>query len=287
MHVIVTGAAGNIGGWVVRELTAHGHDVRALDNRPLHAGLRGERVTPVYADIGDPLVVMTAVDGCDAIAHLAAYPSPGRVTTAELLRVNVIGTQNVLDAATAAGIGRVVLTSSVGALGFSFPTHPCLPDYLPVDAAHPRRPQDIYGLSKLANEECAAAVTRRTGLTTIVLRPPYVLDLEHAMREGWLRRKAERDAERRDSSLWGYIDMRDQARAYRLALESPLTGHHVFFTMADDVLADATPSELAARHLPHLQAQADALPGRCFYDLAPAREHLGFAAERTWRDVIG
>jgi hypothetical protein len=107
------------------------------------------------------------------------------------------------------------------------------------------------------------------------------------MREGWLRRKAERDAERRDSSLWGYIDMRDQARAYRLALESPLTGHHVFFTMADDVLADATPSELAARHLPHLQAQADALPGRCFYDLAPAREHLGFAAERTWRDVIG
>ena len=45
--------------------------------------------------------------------------------------------------------------SSVGALGFSFPKHPCLPDYLPVDTAHPRRPQDVYGLSKLMNEESA------------------------------------------------------------------------------------------------------------------------------------
>ena len=287
MKILVTGAAGRLGAWVVRELAEHGHEVRALDNRPLPADLRRERVSPLYADIADPLAMLNAVAGCEAVAHLAAYPGPNGVTRAELLRVNVIGTQNMLDAAEAHGLARVVLTSSVGALGFSFPTHPCLPDYLPVDAAHPRRPQDLYGLSKLANEESAAAATRRCGLTTIVFRPPLVMDLEHAYAHGWLQRRVQHGRDERDSSLWGYIDVRDQARAYRLALESALTGHHVFYTMADDVSTDATPLELAERFLPpELAVQAAHLPGNCFYDLAPARDLLGFAAERTWRAVM-
>lgn len=286
MQILVTGAAGRIGSRVALELLEHGHRVRALDNRPLPQELRRESVTPVYADIGDPLAMMTAAGGCEAMAHLAAYPDPWRVTTAELLRVNVIGTQNVLDAAVANGIPRVVLTSSISALGFSFPKHPCLPDYLPVDIAHPRRPQDMYGISKLTNEECAAAATRLTGLTTILFRPPYVMDLEKLKADGRLQRTVEHGKTQRSTSLWGYIDVQDQARAYRLALESPLTGHHVFFTMADDVIADATPQELTAMYLPQLQDQAERLPGRCFYDLAPAREQLGFVAERTWRGVL-
>lgn len=283
MNILVTGAAGLLGAWVVRELADHGHDVLALDVRPLPPDLRRDHVRAVYADIADPPAMLNASAGCEAIAHLAAYASPHGAARADLLRVNVIGTQNVLDAAEAHGLAKVVLTSSVGALGFSFPTHPCLPDYLPVDAAHPRRPQDIYGLSKLANEESAAAVTRRCGLSTIVLRPPLVMDLERAQAQGWLQRKVQQGGEKRDSSLWGYIDVRDQARAYRLALESALTGHHVFFTMADDVAADLTALELAERFLPTLASEASRLPGNCFYDLAPAREQLGFVAERTWR----
>lgn len=286
MKILVTGAAGRLGAWTVRELAEYGHDVMALDCRPLPSDLRRNRVQPLYADIADPLAMLNASAGCEAVAHLAAYPSPHGVTRAELLRVNVIGTQNILDAAEAHGTTRVVLTSSVGALGFSFPTHPCLPDYLPVDAAHPRRPQDIYGLSKLANEESAAAATRRHGLTTIVFRPPYVMDLEHAQAHGWLERRVKQGREQRDSSLWGYIDVRDQARAYRLALESSLTGHHVFYTMADDVSTDLTLSELAERFLPSLAAQAAHLPGNCFYDLRPTRDQLGFVAERTWRAIM-
>ena len=287
MKILVSGAAGRLGAWAVRELADHGHDIRALDNRPLPADLRRERVQAVYADIADPLAMLNALAGCEAVAHLAAYPSPHGVTRAELLRVNVLGTQNILDAAEAHGVTRVVLTSSVGALGFSFPTHPCLPDYLPVDAAHPRRPQDIYGLSKLANEESAAAATRRTGLTTIVFRPPFVIDLDHAKAHGWLQRRVQHGRDERDNSLWGYIDVRDQARAYRLALESDLTGHHVFYTMADDLSTDATALELAEKFLPAAQAaQAARLPGRSFYDLAPAREQLGFVAERTWRAAL-
>ncbi len=239
----------------------------------------------VYADITDSLSLLNAAAGCDSIAHLAAIPAP-HAPADEVLRLNVIGTQNALEAAHAHDIPRVVLTSSVGALGFSFPKHPCLPDYLPVDVAHPRRPQDSYGLSKLMNEESAHAMTRLTGMTTIVLRPPAVWDLDRAKRHGWLQRALDNKGEERESSLWGYIDVRDQATAFRLALESDLSGHHVFYTMADDLRVNATVRELTERHLPDLIPYLDRLTGRTFYDLTPARAQLGFVAERTWGSVL-
>ena len=284
MRILVTGAAGRIGQHVVQELAAHGHTVRALDRKPLSAEVR-KVSEPYYADLTDALAMLNAVNGCDTIAHIGAIPSPN-LPADEMLRLNVIGTQNVLEAAAAHDISRVVLTSSVGALGFSFPTHPCLPEYLPVDAAHPRRPQDIYGLSKLMNEESASARTRLSGMTTIVLRPPAVWDLERARQRGWLRHTAERQGEDRDSSLWGYIDVHDQAMAFRLALESDLTGHHIFYTMADDLGVNATARELTERHFPALLPHLDRLTGETFYDLTPARDQLGFTAERTWRQVL-
>ena len=284
MRILVTGAAGRIGSQVVLELAGHGHTIRALDRRPLPQEVRAV-AEAVYADITDPLSLLNAAAGCDAIAHLAAIPGPFGPAD-EVLRLNVIGTQNALEAAHAHDIPRVVLTSSVGALGFSFPKHPCLPDYLPIDTAHPRRPQDVYGLSKLMNEESAQAMTRLTGMTTIVLRPPAVWDLDRAKRHGWLQRTRERRGDERDPSLWGYVDVHDQAIAFRLALESDLTGHHVFYTMADDLGVNATARELAERHLPDLAGQVDRLNGNTFFDLTPARQHLGFVAERTWRAAL-
>ena len=284
MRILVTGAAGRIGSHVVQELASHGHTVRALDRRPLPKEVQ-EVSEPYYADLTDPLAMLNAVSGCDTIAHIGAVPGP-TVPADEVLRLNVIGTQNILEAAAAYDLPRVVLTSSVGALGFSFPTHPCLPEYLPVDAAHPRRPQDIYGLSKLMNEESAAARTRLSGMTTIVIRPPAVWDLERAKRRGWLKHTAERRGADWDPSLWGYIDVHDQAAAFRLALESSLTGHHIFYTMADDLGVNATVQDLTERHLPGLLSQLDRLTGNTFYDLTPARDLLGFRAEKTWRAVL-
>lgn len=280
----MTGAAGRIGSKVVPELVKYGHTVKALDRRQMPPEVRHAAET-MYADLTDSLAMLNAVRGCEAVAHIGAVPSPS-VPPDEVLRLNVIGTQNVLEAAAAHDIPRVVLTSSVGALGFSFPKHPCLPDYLPIDTAHPRRPQDSYGLSKLMNEESAHAMTRLTGMTTIVLRPPVVWDLERAKTHGWLRRTLERTGEERDPSLWGYIDVHDQAIAFRLALESKLVGHHVFYTMADDLGVNASARELAEQHLPDLVGQIDRLTGKSFFDLTPTREHLGFVADLTWRSVL-
>ena len=129
-------------------------------------------------------------------------------------------------------------------------------------------------------------MTRLSGMATLVLRPPAVWDLERAKQHGWLQRSLERKGEERDNSLWGYIDVHDQAVAFRLALESDLTGHHLFYTMADDLGVNATVGELTERHLPGLLPDLARLTGNTFYDLTPTRETLGFTAERTWREVM-
>ncbi len=285
MQILVTGAAGKIGSKVVLELVKHGHHVRATDRRPVPSEVR-TAAEVVYADLTDSLAMLNVVRGCDAVAHIGAIPQPHAVSPDEVLRLNVLGTQNILEAARAEGIRKVVLTSSVGALGFSFPTHPCLPDYLPIDTAHPRRPQDVYGLSKLMNEESAAAMTRLCGMTTIVIRPPYVMDMDHAKERGWLKNFSGRTGDHYDSSFWSYIDVLDQARAFRLALEAEMTGHHVFFTMADDFAVNSTAAALAERHFPQLLPDLPRLTGQMFFDLVPARELLGFTAERTWRKAL-
>lgn len=281
----MTGAAGKIGSKVVAELVKHGHSVRATDRRPVPPEVRS-LAEVLYADLTDSLAMLNAVRGCDAIAHIGAIPQPHGVPPDEVLRLNVLGTQNLLEAARAEGIGKVVLTSSIGALGVSFPTHPCHHDYLPIDTAHPRRPQDVYGLSKLMNEESAAAMTRLCAMTTIVIRPPYVMDLDQAKERGWLSHIPGRTGEQYDSSFWSYIDVLDQARAFRLALEADLSGHHVFYTMADDFAVNATALALAERHLPQLVRDLPRLTGQTFFDLVPARKLLGFTAERTWRKAL-
>ena len=189
MRVLVKGIAGNIGWVTAREFLDKGYDVRGLDVLPDTRGLRDAGVDVVYADIADYFAMMRIVEGCDVIVHCAAYPTQHNRTAADLMRVNAIGTQNILDAAVAHGVKTTIVTSSIGALGFSFPKHPCLPDYFPVDAAHPRRPQDAYWLTKLFNEESAATATRAHGINTVVIRPPWVADLEHMAKHPWMRHR--------------------------------------------------------------------------------------------------
>jgi nucleoside-diphosphate-sugar epimerase len=284
MKVLITGAGGRIGKCVAEELLAHDYQVRALDVQPIPKELRDRGAEIVYADLADPLEALRAADGCEGLIHLAAIPSPMRRTSL-LIDANIKSTYNVLEAAQAAGMPKVIITSSVGALGFSFPAHRLLPDYLPIDVAHPRRPEDIYGLTKETNELTALMFTRRYGMTTIAIRPPFVGDLNRMAQEGWIDRMLERASREFRNDLWGYIHTVDLARAFRLAWEAPLEpGHHIFYAMADDIMARETPRVLLERFLPELLSYADKI-GNCFYDLSLAKEKLGFEAELTWRKV--
>jgi dihydroflavonol-4-reductase len=114
----VTGASGFIGANLVHELNARGHRVRALlrpgsDRR----GLEGADYEPVAGDVGDVALLQTAMRGCEWCFHVAASYHLWLRDYAPMYAANVEGTRNVLEAAAAAGCGRIVYTSTVGCIG--------------------------------------------------------------------------------------------------------------------------------------------------------------------------
>lgn len=283
MRVLITGTSGRVGSVTAKEFLEHGYAVRALDRFPPPDDLRG-RVEPVYADITDRYALLRAAEGCDCIAHLAAIPNPGRLDDV-IIQNNVVGAQYVLAAAEAHGIQRVALASSCCTYGIVFAQHPFDPQYLPMDEAHPNLPQDLYGLSKVMNEETAATYTRRTGMITVCLRLTTVMSFE-GQRAEWQRRWLENSHKRRGGDLWSYIEVRDCARAFRLAVEKPESGSHVLIINARDSFTTHDIREVVREHFPALADQvADLDPHASLYDTRRAEAVLGFVAEHSWRDV--
>ena len=119
MKVLVTGGTGQIGSEVARQLVARGDDVRCLVRDPARARLLdGVDVERVRGDVTAPETLGPAVAGCEAVVHLAGMISYLKERRAQQDAVNIGGTQNILDAAAAAGVRRVVFTSSMATLGY-------------------------------------------------------------------------------------------------------------------------------------------------------------------------
>lgn len=167
-RVLVTGGAGFIGSHLVRALIKRNAQVRVLDN--LATGFRAnlEAVMTAVdfheADLREPDACERACDGVDAVFHLGALGSVPRSIDDPLTSnaVNVQGTLNILQAARAAGVRRLVMSSSSSVYGDT----PVLPKHEEM-RPNPRSP---YAVSKLAGEEYCRAFFRTYGLETVVLR---------------------------------------------------------------------------------------------------------------------
>ncbi len=118
MQVLVTGATGQLGSEVARTLVQRGDRVRCLLRDPARARLLdGVDVERVRGDITEADSLGPAVQGCEAVLHLAGIVSYLPRNRAVLQAVNVDGTRNLVEAAVAAGVRRLLLTSSIAALG--------------------------------------------------------------------------------------------------------------------------------------------------------------------------
>jgi NAD dependent epimerase/dehydratase len=170
---LVTGAGGFIGSHLVEGLLQAGYHVRALVRYTSHGGagwleqLPGQerRLEVVHGDVTDPRLVRDAVRGCTHIFHLAALIGIpySYVAPASYVDVNIGGTLNVLEAARAESVQRVVVTSTSEVYGTAL--------YTPIDEQHPLQAQSPYAATKVGADHLALSYHRAFGLPVTVVRP--------------------------------------------------------------------------------------------------------------------
>jgi nucleoside-diphosphate-sugar epimerase len=271
--------AGDVGGFVARELAEHDHEVIGVDLRPAgDAPLADMR----EADIESRAALESAFRGCDAVVHLAALREPGLAADDTVFRVNTMGTFNALEAAVANSARRFVLASSEAVLGVSFAERALAPAYAPIDDEHPLLPQDCYGLSKLAGEELCRGFARRGSISTICLRTCYVWSL--AWREDAIGSIL--DPSRGARGLWAYVHAEDAARAYRLACEVEGVDHASMFVAAADTRSLVPTAQLLADHYPGTALTRPVGEFESVIASQRAQEVLGFSPAHSWRDEL-
>ena len=274
MRIFLTGSNGRIGSVVERIFTVAGHEVVGYDIADGH-------------DIMDPAAVHKAMEGCDWVAHLAM--AMGKKNAPDVSYASgTVGTFNVLQAAEAHGVTRIVSYSSVNAMGLFMGED--TPDFLPLDETHVCRPGRPYGTSKYLGEQTCRLFTRRTGIPTVCIRPPAVWT-DKAIES--VKEEREKDAEFEWTPYWEYgcyIHVEDLARATLCALTCPDPGHIPLLVVADDVSsAHLTSRELVQKLLPDIEwrggDQYEADPYKGLVDNSRAKEVLGWAPEFHWRSA--
>ncbi len=271
-RVLVTGVAGRLGRAVAELLAGQGIAVTGLDLVAPSAQIPVDRL--VLGSATDPAVVRDALTGVDAVAHLAAIPSPDLGSPAAVFGENALGTFVVLSEAGQAGVGRTVLASSHSVLGFAFAQPPVRPLYLPVDHAHPLQVADPYALSKQADEATGQMLARTTAMTVVALRFPFLGGSADRLADFADRLRVEPAAGARP--LWAYLEDRDAATACWLALTVPLHGYHLVTVANPQTLAARDTEDLLDEFFPQVPRRAP-LPGRTVpWDISSATEVLGF-----------
>lgn len=182
MRVLVTGASGTLAPFVIRTLLGR-HEVVLMSRRPPHPDFAA--LPWVQGDITVFDDCRQAVQGIDAIQHLAAQPWPvdhpqlrGQAAAQGVpfdatFQSNMVGVYYLMQAAVEARVEQVVMAGSNCALGHGYRISqtPFPFRTLPIDESHPAWPEDSYSYSKLAGEMLLASYTRAYGIRTYVTRP--------------------------------------------------------------------------------------------------------------------
>ncbi|MDQ4089500.1 MAG: UDP-glucose 4-epimerase GalE [Actinomycetota bacterium] len=245
MRALVVGGAGYIGSVVARHLVDGGHDVTVADDLSKgHDWAVPDGASFRRVDLLDrPRVGDVVAEGFDAVLHFAALSLVGESVEQPVryFAVNVGGTLNLLDAMRAAGVNRLVFSSTAAVYGE--------PETVPIPETAPTVPTNPYGASKLAVDQAIRYQAAATGLGAVSLR--YFNVAGASGRQGELHdpethlipavlRTAlgEHDAVRvfgtdyptRDgTAVRDYIHVDDLARAHLLALDAiDGSGHRIF-----------------------------------------------------------
>lgn len=164
--VVVTGAAGFIGGHLARTLANRGRPVLAVDIAPCPDALRTPGIRFERLDLRDAAALLPLLRGADTVLHLASAHLQANAPEALFREVNVTAAAALVRAAAGAGVRRVVHASTVGVYG-----HVTSP---PADEASPTAPVNRYERTKLEGEHAVRAAAAEAGIELAVLRPAWV-----------------------------------------------------------------------------------------------------------------
>jgi UDP-glucose 4-epimerase len=286
--VFVTGSTGRAGEYIVKDLLANGYDVVGVDKNPPGGTntQRSQAYTFKTVDVTNFGQVLSAMKNCDAVIHMAAIPNPIMAPEHEVFRVNMTANWNVLEAAEVLGIEKIVLASSVNAVGAVFSQGITPRPYFPMDEEHPTFAEDAYSLGKWLGEEMAEAfVRRRPGKVQIAsMRFHGLMDRE---RQANMNAQSERwgayDTNARH--FWGWNDIAESAHACTLAIEANFGGHEAFFINNEDTSADEPTEELIKQVYPEAEIRSP-MPGHATaISVEKAKNLLGWKPKATWRDA--
>ncbi|TDN63181.1 NAD-dependent epimerase/dehydratase family protein [Paraburkholderia sp. BL10I2N1] len=204
--VFLTGASGFLGGHLLRELLAAGHEVRALSRRIDSDAIIAEQGgVPIRAELADPASLNVVLAGCEAVFHAAADTSMWKTRAATQTATNVQGTENLLRAAESAGVEAFVHTSSVSA--YSHLARETLNESVPQRGAEN---WINYERTKFLGEQAV----RRSSVPWIVFNPSHILG--PGDRHNWARLILMVDREKLPGIPPGsgsFADVREIARA--------------------------------------------------------------------------
>jgi nucleoside-diphosphate-sugar epimerase len=302
--VLVTGGAGFVGSYVVRDLLATGAEVVILDNavssNAIDSVLDQESRERVSIELGDVTDTWRLVRLCerhqvDRIVHLASPLTTAiRESPAAGLSAMCIGTANVFEVARALRIRRVVWASSMAVFGRLSPGR------IANDA--PRRPESLYGSGKVLCEDIARAYRVDGGVDSIGLRLT-VLYGPWRLR-GWGPSFGQDSDPIRDAVLgqriavqdpglrldWLYVE--DAASLVCRALAAPTPEDHVFNTSGEpatrgkfaESIAELVPGSAVTIDEEQAAERADDEPA--FLDDSPLRDQIGYETHHTIREGI-
>lgn len=276
MKIAVTGGNGDLGSSLVPYLLDEGHDVVSIDlalptvpfPRPPHL--------PNYliANATNFGELVSSVEGCDAIIHLAAHRSPLNNPQPVVYSENTSGSYNVLHAAATLGIRRVCLASSINAIGGAYSRTPRY-DYFPLDEQHPTYAEDPYSLSKWVLEQQGDAFARRhEGMSIASMRFHWLLDSRERAEEytqafgpGAIRH------------LWAYTLLKEANRACLLSLTADFKGHEAFYIVAPRTAVSQPSLDLARQQFPETPIRSDLSGNTGFFDCSKAARILDWQHE--------
>jgi UDP-glucose 4-epimerase len=313
VKLLVTGGAGYIGSVVTRLLLDAGHQVVVLDNLCTgYAEAVPEGAELVRARIHDAAEVITREAGFDGVLHFAGLIAAGEsmVKPEVYWDNNVVGSLALLDAVRAAGVPRLVFSSTAAVYGN--------PSELPITEAAIKSPTNTYGATKLAFDLAIASEAGAHGLAAVslryfnvagaLIRPGVLIGERHDPETHLIPIALQVAAGRRDHlAIFGddyptvdgtcvrdYIHVEDLARAHLLALEAATPKEHKIYNLGNgsgftnrqvvDVVREVTGHPLPVRGAP----RRDGDPTELVASSQRARAELGWVpAKPTLHDMVG